>query len=341
MKILVIRFSSMGDVILATSLFSYLKNACPESEIYFLTDARYSGLFKDDTRLVQIVGQEKNVDDDAFLRLLFTKWDKVIDLQNNARSARVLARLSPGAAVGRFNKKYLQRMLLLFARVNCYGPADTVALRYIMAASEDVETTSMTAPSPHMIIAAGTGDALYRSLFSNGVVRPVIALVPFSAWKNKEWPKHYFLVVGRYFVSKGWNVALLAGPEDQQAALELKKNIGDRCSALAGQLSLYEIAGLLKRCTLALGNDTGLSHLARACGVKTGVIFGSTTYHFGFFPFGNPPYRVFQTDLFCRPCHPHGGNRCLLGNRPCLKRISPETVIKGLEELHTTFSRNP
>ena len=337
MNILVIRFTSMGDVICVTSLFAYLHEKFPDSKVYFLTDAKYAELFKDDPRIFQVIGQEKSRENDPVLQLIDVHWDKVIDLQNYKRSIRVRKMLLLGrassAAVGIFKKNYLPRMLLLFMRMNFYPPFDTVPRRYINAAA-GFKQAPEEIPALKVVLKADNCGAIYDSFFSNGVIRPVIALIPFSSWKNKEWPRRYFLYVGRYFLSKGWHVVILGGPEDRSAALELKKAIGQRCSALAGQISLYQSACVLKRCSLALGNDTGLSHLARACGVKAGIIFGSTTFHFGFFPFASPSYRVFQTEIFCRPCHPHGGNVCFLGARPCLKRIKPDTIIRGLEELY-------
>ena len=161
-----------------------------------------------------------------------------------------------------------------------------------------------------------------------------IALFPFSAWKNKEWPAEFFTFVGRYFAVKGWDVLVAGGPSDIAAADRMKNAVGERCVSTAGKLSLGETACLISQCNLALGNDTGLSHMARACGVKTGIIFGPTTRHFGFFPVGNPPFRVFEAAQFCRPCQAHGGNVCYLGTRMCLRKIRPEAVVAGLEELY-------
>ncbi len=337
MNILVIRFTSMGDVICVTSLFEYLHQKFPDSKVFFLTDAKYAELFKDDPRIFQVIGQEKNKESQAVLQLINVQWDNVVDLQNNRRSIRVRKKLLQGRAfrgtIGVFKKSYLQRQLLLFARLNFYDPFDTVPRRYIEAGT-GLRIMPGEIPALKVVIAVKNCKTIYDSFFSNGVIRPVIALIPFSSWKNKEWPRHYFLYVGRYFLSKGWHVVILGGPDDRIAAQELKKAIGPRCSALAGQISLYQSACVLKRCSLAFGNDTGLSHLARACGVKTGIVFGSTTFHFGFFPFASPSYRVFQTEIFCRPCHPHGGNFCFFGPRPCLKRIKPDMIIRGLEELY-------
>ena len=121
-------------------------------------------------------------------------------------------------------------------------------------------------------------------------------------------------------------------------AERMRKQIGGRCVSFAGKRSLYECGCLLKKFSLALGNDSGLAHLARACGVRTGIIYGPTTSHFGFFPYGNPPFTVFEVPLFCRPCHAHGGTVCLRLDHRCMRRIDSQQVIHGLEEL---IRKNP
>ncbi len=332
MKILVIRFSSMGDVIIATSLFTYLKNVAPGSSVHFLTDAFYAGLFKDDPRLEAVVGAEKKRGLAGCGGLLDVRWDLVIDLQDNKRSREVLTRLPEPANVRVFNKLHRQRLILLCARLNTYDSEDSVARRYCEAAGFE-KKSAVTVPAIRVDIDEAESKRVYASLFTAQTACPLIALFPFSAWKNKEWGRECFGEIGRHFAQKGWEVAVMGGPEERRDAVDLQKKIGPRSLALAGRLSLYECACLLRRCSLAFGNDTGLSHLARACGVKAGVVFGATTHHFGFFPFGDPPFKIFQEKLFCRPCHPHGGDLCLRGDRPCLGRIEPATVIQGLEEL--------
>jgi heptosyltransferase-2 len=120
---------------------------------------------------------------------------------------------------------------------------------------------------------------------------------------------------------------------DREKALIMESQIGTRCLSLAGKLSLSECGALLSDFSLALGNDTGLSHLARSCGVRTGIFFGPTTRHFGFFPWGDPAFKVFETPLSCRPCHAHGGNRCLRFTHACMRKIGTEQVITALEGL--------
>jgi heptosyltransferase II len=332
MNILVIRFSSMGDVVLVTAFFEYLIKEHPESRIYLLTDSRYAGLFKDDDRLSGVVGCQKPYCAEDLHAKLPPSFDRIIDLQNNRHSSSI-CRLYPECGyTGRFKKMHMQRLLLLLTRIDTYGVVGNVACRYVQSDGKILDD-KFAPPDLRVMLDPLKCDEVYGNLFGENSSRRTLALVPFSAWRNKEWPWQYYMLVGRYFHAKGWNVAVLGGPEDKVAAESLAKKTGERCVPAAGGINLYQTACLLARCSLALGNDTGLSHLARACGVRTGVVFGSTTRHFGFYPYGLPQYRIFESSQFCRPCHPHGGNLCIFKYRPCLKKVRPEAVMKGLDEL--------
>jgi ADP-heptose:LPS heptosyltransferase len=328
MNILVIRVSSIGDVILAAPLFSSLAESYPGASITFVTGENLKGLFADDPRLAEIVGIDESPE-----RLLSTTWDLVVDLQATTRSRALCGLLKTASPVLSFDKLHWKRALLLVARVNTYGDGDPVASRYIRAAGLHIAGKT---PPPLKLYFKETSCVRMQVIFQNyagGIVRPAIALFPFSAWKNKEWPAAYFINVGRYFLTKGWNVVIMGGPEDAGRAEWMRVRIGTRCISMAGKLSLYDSGCLLTGFALALGNDTGMSHLARACGVKTGILFGPTTRHFGFYPFGEPRFRVFEERLFCRPCHAHGGDICLRLSHACMRRISYSRVIQELVEL--------
>jgi ADP-heptose:LPS heptosyltransferase len=328
-SILIIRYSSMGDVILTAPLLSVLRNKDPNAFIALLTRKEYGELFRDDSRLNKLYIPLK---DNATFEpsLMDTSWDLVVDLQNNRRSSRLISNLRY-TSLRRFDKLHGARLLLLLFRINRYSAFNSVAKRYIstsgMSFSEGMLDFSLHLDS-------SVGSAYAGRIQPDDIKRPVIALFPFTAWKNKEWGDKKFTEVGRFFIIKGWNVVLLGGEHEVQRARRLEKNIGDRCVSLAGELSLYECGMILKNCTLALGNDTGLTHLARACGIKTGFIFGPTTRHFGFYPEDDPHCRIFEQTHFCRPCHPHGGRFCWRVDHACMHTIKPAQVINGLMQLH-------
>jgi len=323
----------MGDVILVTPVFSYLKQYFPDSEIVFITQSRYKDLFRGDPRLSAV--KEYNYKEDSslvFEQLSSQKPDMLIDLQNNRRSKKIRERYFPDVNTGIFKKLYIQRFLLLFLRINLYKKPCSVVERYIQSIP-GIQESVKTIPSLQLYCNDNT---IWRKhILTREDTHPelTIALFPFSAWKNKQWPLDYYIAIARYFVQKGWRILLFGGSEDAAAAALLKNEIGDICITFTGDISLYDAGCILRNCQLALGNDTGLSHLARACSVKTGIIYGATSCHFGFYPYNNPSYIIFESNIVCRPCHPHGGNHCLRFSRSCLNNIKPEEVINGLEEL--------
>jgi heptosyltransferase II len=332
MNILVVRFSSMGDVVCATPVFSFLKKKYPKASITFVTDNAYSGLFADDPRLSQVMGIDKgNIENVPVVST--GVWDLAVDLQNNARSRALLAGTRCLAMVGSFDKLHFQRAVLLALRLSFYPNGQNVVTRYIRAAGGLAALRDLEPPALFFSEESKKRARSILSRKSDGTKRPFLAIFPFSAWKNKAWPLENYAATGRHFLATGWDVVIMGGPSDRAPAHELRDRIGGRCISLAGSLSLYECGPFLSCCSLALGNDTGLSHLARACGVKTGVLFGPTTRHFGFYPYGEPPFKIFEVPLVCRPCHAHGGNRCLRVSRACMKRITVESVIRGMEEL--------
>ena len=333
MNILIIRFSSMGDVILATSVFSYLKSEYPDSRIWFITGKIYSDLFSLDNRIYRVISYEKGKEKNIIEELKNVTFDKIIDLQNSPKSLFIRKHLFSSQSPLVFKKLYFKRLLLLLTRINLYKKENNIVARYIKTVDSKINCKTFLPPPKIIIDNTINIININSNILSGSFVRPIIALFPFSAWKNKKWPASYFKVVGKYFALKGWNIIIAGGPQDIEESEKLKKSIGNQCFSIAGLCNLKETAYIISKCNLALGNDTGFSHLARACGVKTGIIYGSTTYHWGFYPYGKPSYRIFEKNLFCRPCHPHGGNFCFLFNRICLKRIYPEDVIKGLLEL--------
>jgi ADP-heptose:LPS heptosyltransferase len=317
----------MGDVILATPLFSYLKSRYHDASITFVTGPAYCELFNDDLRLSSVKTFAGGKTDESIIN---GQWDLVIDLQNNVRSRQLIGSLTHVREKGHFNKLHSKRFALLFMRINRYPERNYVSERYIQASGP--AKSDMELPSPYLSFNIDTRPDLKVFLDCGNMVRPTFAMLPFSKWKNKQWPIAYFAKVGRFFHTKGWNILVMGGKEDAPEAEKLAAQVGQRCRSLAGKLSLYECGCVFSRCSLALGIDTGLSHLARSCGVKTGIIYGPTTHHFGFYPYGKPPFAVFEHSWFCRPCHPHGGNLCFL-NRQCLRLNRPDTVIRGLQQL--------
>jgi heptosyltransferase-2 len=332
MRILIIRLSSLGDVVLASGVFSYLKKNNPEDEVYFATSPYYGELFEDDPRLSGVTGIPKTDNHTILSGLAAQSWGMIIDLQNSRRSRFIRKRYFPDVPARVFDKRHLYRYFVIAFKINRYDKNESVIRRYLRAAGAKASSLQEIFPATLYFNEGKRSKELLQSI-KIPPDQPIIALFPFSAWRNKEWPMQFYSEVARYFIRKGWTVILMGSAEEIPKADKLLAMIGQGCTSLTGALRLHENGYILKHCALALGNDSGLSHVARACGVKTGIIYGATTRHFGFFPEASPAYAIFEARKFCRPCHAHGGNICLRLSRPCLKDVTVRQVIEGLEEL--------
>lgn len=318
----------MGDVILIAPLIAVLRKRYVDAEIVLLTQSAYACIFKEDKRISRVIGVKKGELSNELTE--YGTWNIIIDLQNSSKSRRQIGILSSQATYY-FDKLHTKRTILLLLRHDAYGNTPSIAQRYLESSGEMPPYGVADFRIPFTDAA---GERFMPLIQQGEIARPVIALFPYSAWRNKEWPEEYFVSIGQFFLIKGWNVLILGGKADRSRAEDLERQIGYRCISLAGRLDLFECGSVVRQCNLALGCDTGLSHLARACQVKCGFIFGPTTRHFGFQPENDKDCRVFEVPRICRPCHPHGGNVCLRIDHGCMRSITPDMVISGLLELY-------
>jgi heptosyltransferase-2 len=150
--------------------------------------------------------------------------------------------------------------------------------------------------------------------------------MPGSTWPSKAWPKEHFLALARRARQEGMAVAVLGTPDEREicdfVAREATHN-------LCGQTTLVQAAAWLRGARAALGNDSGLSHLAAACGTPTLALYGATD------PGGSTPWgpHVLALRLDGIPCAPCFKPNCFVAGHPCLAGIDPERAWARLAEL--------
>ncbi|HJW09948.1 MAG TPA: glycosyltransferase family 9 protein [Holophagaceae bacterium] len=161
----------------------------------------------------------------------------------------------------------------------------------------------------------------------NRPAAPYLCLMPGSTWPSKAWPVAHFRSLALKAQSEGFAVVILGTPNEASICAEVA---GSEALDLCGRTSLKEAAAWLRGASVALGNDSGLSHLAAACSTPTLALFGSTD------PGGSTPWgpraraRSERHGLTCAPCFKR---ECFVEGHPCLDRISPEAVWSELREL--------
>jgi len=152
---------------------------------------------------------------------------------------------------------------------------------------------------------------------------PYLCLMPGSTWPSKTWPREHFLALTRKARSEGMGVAVLGGP-DERAICDYVAQ--DATHNLCGQTTLVQAAAWLAGARAALGNDSGLSHLAAACGTPTLALYGATD------PAGSGPWgpRAMTLRLDGIPCAPCFKRDCAVAGHPCLAGLEPGRVWASL-----------
>ncbi len=333
-RLLVIRLSAIGDVLLAAPLVRMLKNAYPDCTIDFLVKNAYVSLLESNPHIHRVLAfspRDGIREMTRVIRLIRDlRYDAVIDLQGNLRS-RIFSIFSRAARRSRARLNRWRRFLLVHGRWDTYRTTVPVPLKYLKAApfsvTDDGKGLELWIPT--------NAEANVRSrLESCGIQNRdrIVGLAPGAGRATKRWPVEGFVETGRALSQKGWKIVLIGGKADAGVCEEVHRRFRTNPADFSGRLSLVETAALIRRCDLLVTNDTGVMHMASAVGTKILAVFGPTTRHFGFFPFRAVAV-VVEKPLVCRPCSFHGTECCPKAHFRCMLDISSREVVERALDL--------
>ena len=326
-RVLVVRFSSLGDIVLTFPGLDAL--SARAYEVHYLTKESFLPL----VGLHPAVARVHSVSDHASLRELKEKvaelralgFEHVYDLHRNIRSRIVTFLL--GVPYTRVRKlRWKEILLFVFRR----GTFARLGIKGIDRPAETLRAIEATA-----VVKAKLKTPKYESDELRKASSPgYLCVAAESAWREKEWPAERFVEVIRRLkvlwpqIGVVW-VGLRKPPAK---ALEFVPDAMD----LTGKLTIPEVANVLAGARLFLGNDSGLMHLAEAAGTPVVAVFGPTSRELGFGP-SNPLSRVVEAEgLWCRPCS-KTGRWCIrpLARRKCLLDVSSDAVLAAAKDVWT------
>lgn len=342
-RTLIIRFSSVGDVVLSSLLVRTLRRRFPGCQIDYLVKAEYAELVQHSPFLSRVIEFPTGGTVRDLLRLRRTiraeGYDLIIDIHDSLRSRL----LSAGAQkVVRIHKRRIARSVLIAFKLDIYrffGGAPSVAYRYLEPVQQygivdDGQGLDLFLPTE----ASAKPDDLLRNA---GISQPklVIGLCPSARHATKIWPaERYAELATRLVRDTGAAILLLGADEDRVRCAnieeQIRSNVSDaRLLNLAGLLSLLETAAAIDRCIAVVSNDSGLMHIAAARKRKVLAIFGSTVKQLGFFPFGTVSEVSEHPDMPCRPCSHIGLAACPKGHFKCMQELGVEQVLASVQGL--------
>ncbi len=338
-KALILRLSSIGDIVLASPLVRVLRARFPKAQIDFVTKTEYEDLVRSNQNLNFTYGYDPRTGyaglRELKAKLASERYDLIVDIHNSLRS-RYLRSIRGVAHTVVVDKRVLERTALVKFKKNLYREVVPVADRYI----EPLE--------PWGIVNDGKGLELHipdEVLFGvNGRMarlqlhrfEAAFGLCPGARHLTKRWPEDRYAEVGiRLVRERDAAILLFGGNGDRAVTAKVAAAISaatspERVIDLAGQLTLLESAAALEYVDAVVTNDSGLMHIAAARQKPIVAVFGSTVREFGFFPVHSDATVLEVDGLPCRPCSHIGKASCPEGHLRCLVDTTVDQVTRAV-----------
>jgi ADP-heptose:LPS heptosyltransferase len=311
-KILIIRFSSIGDIVLTTPVIRACKQQLKDTEIHFVTKNAFRPVLVNNPHLDKIIGFDKDVSD-VYEILKKENYDHVIDLHHNLRSLRL--KLSLGKKSHSFKKLNIQKWLTVRTKNKSFMPPVHIVERYL----DTVTPLGVKNDQAGLDYFLSETDHVDIGVISPSLQRGFTALVIGGSYYTKKIPHNKLLEICRLSKSP---IVFMGGKEDAELGERLVKETTNTFNA-CGKFSINQSASIVKQSSLVITSDTGLMHIAAAFGKKIISVWGNTIPEFGMSAYKPHPESVILeiNNLSCRPCSKLGYPKCPLGHFKCMNDI--------------------
>ncbi|MCX6166177.1 MAG: glycosyltransferase family 9 protein [Ignavibacteriae bacterium] len=317
-KILIIRFSSFGDIVLTYSFITQLSIAFPNAQIDFLIKEKFSPLVKMYKGINNVLEYRGEKIGELKSKIKQGNYDLIFDIHKNLRSVSSTLFTHPEKI--RYNKGTLKKLLLVSLKINLIKNVIPVYKRYLFALDKihiqdnfDFTTTDLDFCSEPI------------------VKEPYILIAPSSKHFSKTLPKEKFEQIIKGIKDK--KIVLIGDNSDEDMNIcnylsENSSNIFNYC----GKSDFSTLTNLIYNSELVLCNDSGVLHLAEALNKKVIVFFGSTVKEFGFYPQLKSTIVFENNNLKCKPCTHIGKSHCPKKHFKCMNDININDVINKIYE---------
>lgn len=313
-KFLILRFSSIGDIVLTTPVVRCLKLQYPDSEVHFATKKQFKVLVENNPYIDKFFLLDESLD--SFIKILQNEnYNFVIDLHNNLRTSIIKYRLRKKSFS--FNKLNFEKWLLVNLKINRLPDIhivdrnlqtveslgiknDNRGLDYFIPPSQEVSLDNIVERDQRFVAYAIGGQHFTKKL-------PIERIIELCSKINKK-------------------IILLGGKEDEPTGEIVQHTLGNKIYNACGKYNLNQSASILKQAEYVISHDTGLMHIASALKKRIISIWGNTVPEFGMYPYQTEFKIIENKHLSCRPCSKIGYNKCPKGHFKCMNDLVLENL---------------
>lgn len=321
-KFLIIRFSSIGDIVLTTPVIRCLRKKYPDAEIHFLTKQSFRNIVAHNPNInkVHTLGDSFEL---MLHELQVEEYDYIIDLHHNLRTLRIKKSLKNAKSFS-FNKLNIEKFMLTNFKIN------TLPKKHIVdRCLETVASLGVVNDGMGLDYFIPTMDEIKKDDIPTSHMHGYIALVIGAALATKKLPLHKLKTLCSAIDHP---IILLGGKEDYEEGEEIAKVDEIKVYNACGKFNLNESADLVKGAKLVISHDTGLMHIAAALQKPIISVWGNTVPGFGMYPYygsrSNKQYDVVEINkLWCRPCSKIGFKKCPKGHFKCMEKIDVNDIV--------------
>lgn len=328
-KVLIIRFSSIGDLVLTTPVIRVLKQGLEEEgvELHFLVKEAFADVLKGDPYIDELHTWKKEGNDALLTQLRNERFDRVVDLQNSIRSLRLRAFM--GRPASSFSKLNKEKWLLVNLGVDRL-PRKHVVDRYF----EALEPFGLDNDGRGLEFHYASSEEVDRGELGLSKDEAFVTFSIGGAHATKRLPERRIVEICRRIEVP---VVLLGGKEDRARGARIAEEAGERVIDRCGRFSIPSSASILRQSSAVLTHDTGMMHIAAAFRRPILSFWGNTVPAFGMYPYmpGNEDRsHIFEVEgLSCRPCSKLGHDECPKGHFRCMWDIDPDELLSTLDRV--------
>lgn len=332
-KILILRLSSLGDVLLTTPLLRILSQKFPESKIDYVVSEPLKDLLKNNPYISNLLIYDKSksiFNPFHNSNHLENNYDLLIDLQRNLRTK--LLSINRAKIIRKYSKRRIHKLSLVYFKKEIINNF-SVPLNYI----DSIKMTALNDDGLGLEFwlkkDREANVYLPHTKEKNKNQEKVITIAPGAKHFTKRWsPEGFIELIEKLNKSYQCSINLVGSNSEVDICNQIVKGVNFDIKNYCGKLSIEETAELIDLSDLVVSNDSGIMHIAASRKIPVVVIYGSTVPEFGFLPF-RTRFEILQIDLSCRPCSHIGREKCPKKHFNCMKLITADNLMSKVQKI--------